>query len=124
VPAESARTGRSSGRINFANRGFAMKSKIASVGLAVAAFAFGTSVAHAGALRATGKQIGKTSAVVAAKTADAAGAAAGGVANAGKATGGAIKDGAPSAGKGIAAAPGVTARGTARASKAVWKAVW
>jgi hypothetical protein len=101
-----------------------MKSRIAIVGLAVMTVNFGLSVAHAGALRATGKQVGKTSAAVAAKTGDAAGAAAGGVAVAGKAAGGALKDGAPTVGKGVVAAPSAVVHGTSRAGKAIWKAVW
>ena len=101
-----------------------MKSRIIVLGLGGMVFALGLSAAHAGAIRTTGKQIGKTSVVVAGTTASAAGIAAGGVATAGKATGGALKDGAPKAGKAVVAAPGVAARGTTRASKAIWKAVW
>lgn len=101
-----------------------MKSRLLTIGLGAMAFSFGLSVVYAGALRSTGKEVGRTSEVVARTTAGAAGVAAGGVATAGKATGDAIKDGAPSVGKGIVASPGVAVRGTARAGRAIWKAVW
>ena len=101
-----------------------MKSRPLIIGLSGLALTFGLGVAHAGAIRATGRHIGKTSAVVAGTTANAAGAAAAGVATAGKATGGALKDGGPKAGKAIVSAPGAAAHGTARAGKAIWKAVW
>ena len=97
-----------------------MKSRFVMFGLTGMVLTFGLSVAQAGAIRATGKQIGKTSKVVAGATANAAD----GVASAGKATGSAIKGGAPTAGKVVVAAPGAAARGTSRAGKAIVKAVW
>jgi hypothetical protein len=101
-----------------------MKSRLLTIGLGAMAFSFGLSVVYAGAIRSTGKEVGKTSEAVARTTASAAGVAAGGVATAGKATGGALKDGAPAVRRGVVAAPGTTVRGTAHAGRAIWKAVW
>lgn len=101
-----------------------MNSRLLTIGLGAMALAFGSSVVYAGALRSTGKEVGKTSEAVARTTADAAGVAAGGVATAGKATGSALKDGAPAVRKGVVAAPGTAVRGTAHAGRAIWKAVW
>jgi hypothetical protein len=101
-----------------------MKSKLLAVALSGLFLTWGAGLAQAGVIRATGKQIGKGSAAVAKATPDATGAVAGGVATAGKTTGGVVKTGATSVSKGAARTPGLAARGTAGAGKALWKAVW
>ena len=92
---------------------------------------WGTGLAHAGVIRTTAKQMGRGTATVAKSTPHAVEAAGGGLVIAGKATGGALQYSADSAGKAIAATPGVAAEGTtavgkgiATAAKAVWKAAW
>jgi hypothetical protein len=80
--------------------------------------------AHAGAIRYTGKQIGKGTVAVAQTTSDAAQAAGGGAATVGKATGGALKTGAVAVGKGAKATPGLVARGSSVVAKGLAKAVW
>lgn len=80
--------------------------------------------AQAGAIRYTGKQIGKGTVAVAQTTADAAQAAGSGVASAGKATGGVVKTGAVGIGKGAKATPGLAVRGTKAVAKGLAKAIW
>lgn len=101
-----------------------MKSKLLLAGLGGLVLMWGAGLAQAGVIRATAKQVDKGTVAVAKGTPEAAGAAASGLATAGKATGGALKTGASFAGKGIVETPGLAARGTTRAAKAVWKTVW
>jgi len=97
-----------------------MKSKVLLVGLGGVVLTWGAGLARAGVIRSAAEDVDKGSVAVVKSTPQAAGAAADGLATAGKATGGAIKTGASSAGKGIVQTPGLVARGT----KAAWKAVW
>lgn len=101
-----------------------MRIRHLAIGVMGATLTLGVTTAHGGAIRTTGKHIGKASVAIAGTTAGAIGVAAGGVATAGKATGGAIKDDAPSVGKDVAAAPGDVVRGTEHVGKAIWKVVW
>jgi hypothetical protein len=101
-----------------------MNSKVFVIVLSAFVLSWGASLAQAGVIRSTSKAIGKGSAAVADTTADAAGAAVGGVQTAGKATGSALKTGTVAVGKGIVAAPSHVAHGTAAAAKKTWKAIW
>ena len=90
-----------------------MNSKVFVIVLSAFVLYGGASLAQAGVIRSTGKAIGKGST-----------ATANGVQTAGKATGSAVKTGTVAVGKGVVAAPGHVARGTAGAAKKTWKAIW
>jgi hypothetical protein len=101
-----------------------MRLRIVSITAATIALAWSVQCARAGAIRFAGQQVGKGTIAVAQKTADAAGAAAGGVADASQATGTVLKTGTATLGKGATSAPGMAVRGTKAAASKVWKAVW
>jgi len=103
---------------------YEMRLRLFSISAAVIALAWSVQYARAGVVRFAGEQVGKGSVAVAQVTADAAGTAAGGVADAGKATGPVLKDGAVALGKGAVSAPVVAVRGTKAAASKIWKAVW
>lgn len=116
-----------------------MKSKLLLWCLSMLTLIWGSGMAQAGIIRSTAKGVSKGSVAVVKGTPGAAADAADGVATAGKATGSAVASGASTAGKatgsavatgasaagnGVVQVPGLVARGTAGAAKAVWKAVW
>ena len=101
-----------------------MRLRLFSILATMIALAWSVQYAQAGAIRSTGEAVGKGSVAVAQATADAAGTAAGGVADAGKATGPVLKDGATAVGKGAVSAPGMAVHGTKSAVSKIWKAVW
>ncbi len=93
-----------------------MSIKMMIICLSAFILSWGASLAQAGVIRSTGKEIGKGAAAVAGTTADAAQATAGGVKSAGTTTGGAVKRGVTAVGQGAAATP--------RLAKKAWKAIW
>jgi hypothetical protein len=101
-----------------------MRLRIVSISAAIVALAWSVQSAQAGAIRYAGEKVGKGSIVVAQKTADATGTAAGGVGDAGKATGAALKNSTVALGKGAASAPGMAVQGTKAAARKIWKVVW
>jgi len=101
-----------------------MRLRIVVILLSTLALSWVAQDAQAGAIRYTGKKIGKGSVIVAHTTADAAQTTVGGAATVGKATGGVIKTGAIAVGKGAAAAPGMAVRGTKAVAKGIAKAIW
>lgn len=101
-----------------------MRLRLVSISAAIIALAWSVQYARAGVVRFAGEQVGKGSVAVAQVTADAAGAAAEGVADAGKATGPVLKDGAVAVGKGAVSTPGMVVHGTKTAVRKIWKVVW
>jgi hypothetical protein len=101
-----------------------MRLRMSAILVVTAALLWVARDAQAGAIRYTGKQIGKGTIAVAQTTSDAAQAAGGSVATAGKATGGALKTGTVAVGKGAKATPRLVARGTSTVAKGLAKALW
>ncbi len=101
-----------------------MKLRIFTTLMAAVACLWVAQDARAGAIRYTGKQIGKGTVAVVQTTSDAAQAAGGSVASTGKATGGVLKAGAVAVGNGAKAAPDVVAHGASTIAKGLAKALW
>ena len=101
-----------------------MRLKLLSISAATIALAWSVQYAQAGAIRSAGNAVGKGSIAVAQVTADAAGTAAGGVADASKATGPVLKDGVVTAGKAAVWAPTKVAQGTGAAVSKLVHIAW
>ncbi len=101
-----------------------MRLRIVSITAATIALACSVQYAQAGAIRFAGEEIGKGTAVVAQKTADVAGTAAGGAAEVGKTTGTVLKDGTVTLAKGAVWGPAKAVQGTKAAVSKLWSLAW